>query len=124
MREIKFRAWDKTKKMWVSELNQESSAVLNYDSHSLVKWNNYELSQFTGLKDKNGKEIYEGDRAKIIQSNGSTVMATVAFIDGCFDLLFDEPVRIYPNVVMRDYVKCWTINHALEIIGNIYEGAK
>lgn len=45
MREIKFRAWD-GKTMW------ESISDLDTD---------WTLMQFTGLKDKNGKEIYEGD---------------------------------------------------------------
>ncbi len=68
MREIKFRAWDKeNKKMFEpSELVQEPNLVVGYlDSSGCPKtYDNIELMQFTGLQDKNGKDIYEEDIIK------------------------------------------------------------
>lgn len=59
MREIKFRAWNKNEQKmttpfaWVNESNLISSSMGSTPTHQLM--------QYTGLKDKNGVEIYEGD---------------------------------------------------------------
>lgn len=62
MREIKFRVWDKKEKL-MEELAYPW-AVTDNEVWNLVdneKWKSIDLMQFTGLKDKNGVEIYDGD---------------------------------------------------------------
>jgi uncharacterized phage protein (TIGR01671 family) len=67
MRELKFRIWDKEyKEMLFDPEYMVSSGGKLYCNYSIGKIkafpdNTYILQQFTGLKDKNGKEIYEGD---------------------------------------------------------------
>lgn len=60
MREIKFRAWDGEKMVYLAPLGVENQ------NRGLIAAGEIDLEpkaimQFTGLKDKNGKEIYEGD---------------------------------------------------------------
>jgi len=110
MREIKFRAWNKELKH-MTGLDVES--VGDYDSRYFK--DGYVLMQYTGLKDKNGKEIYEGDIVvldkKLLENNGRLITGTeVVFSDGKFALknFWD---------ISRQLIK----DYNYEIIGNIYE---
>ena len=122
-REIKFRAWDKTKNVFIPT---DCWAICQTDFKAfgiMIKdWENYregeyfysntqELSQFTGLKDKDGVEIYEGDQLHICAGYSSVV----EFKDAMFVSVYSHPEdgEIIP---LLDVVGKNTI-----VIGNIYE---
>ncbi len=63
MREIEFRVWDKivskmiTKPGWIAF----NTKTVGFGNGEAISFEDIEIMQFTGLKDKNGKDIYEGD---------------------------------------------------------------
>ncbi len=131
-REIKFRAWDKTsnrmfyqedferveldtKNKLVSLVISEtigSKYVLDYEDGIEA-----EIMQYISLKDKNRKEIYEGDILSIKIYGGDKVIVegktVVEFKDGCFGVIWGHDKAF---LSLNSFFKA-----KFEVIGNIYE---
>ena len=104
MREIKFRAWDK----WRNKMIQPNDGDF-IGWHAMKNWRDcLEVMQFTGLKDKNGKEIYEGDIVEAPHDFGPGGFAVRRF-----EVFFDKESGSY----QWNY---WLMDQA-EVIGNIYD---
>ncbi|MBB6601792.1 YopX family protein [Bacillus altitudinis] len=126
MREIKFRAW------YGSRLGMMTPSF-NGDINEIFAQKHGDYMQFTGLKDCNGVEIYEGDIIHCVHwfFNGDEIeehfTASVGFRDGSFTLENIQS-RYYSNFTGEENGKgiCWIgeINYCeedYEVIGNIYE---
>ena len=64
MREIKFRAWNNEGKRWSTDWSLSEYTKILYLVEANYPYDNLIFEQFTGLLDKNGKEIFEGDILK------------------------------------------------------------
>lgn len=109
-REIKFRAWNGKEMQLAFDLSQNPKFwwVHNKD---------YPLMQFTGLLDKNGKEIYEGD---LIHGAEGGHLSEVFFNEGYFQLRHNHYDMSGNITGVYEQVLGWLVS-PLEVVGNIYE---
>jgi len=140
MREIKFRAWEKFEKDYAKEMGsngemhygdawkeneelQEKRTVViaGFYHDSGWDWNDFEIMQFTGLKDKNGKEIYEGDILKrlhhVTKEYEPNYYILDVFEEGGFwartkNYGTDHEYRVSGSIIK---------DGSFEIVGNVYE---
>lgn len=111
-REIKFRA--RNNKCWIyCDAIINGWAILN-ENGGMAKINPETLGQYTGLHDKNGKEIYEGD---IVVDKEDEVMGEITWNEEeasfYFSILYENGT--YEEEKLNDWAS------VLEVIGNIYD---
>jgi len=117
MREMKVRAWDTVGNQWLWITGFETAETSKSDGYTLdgifhngdyVGKEGIVLMQYTGLKDRHGQEIYEGD----ILRDDEMGLNVVRWEDGSF-WLYEGGQSLMEH--LSDY------NEVCEVIGNIYE---
>lgn len=115
--DIRFRVWDKVfNQYWTDEQIKENAGWLLFSDNANI--NVIEIERCTGLKDKNGKIIYEGDIIKTINGNGVVYRRQ----DGCFAIRNDTYIISKDDFCPFDISIsfCLRNKEALEIIGTIH----
>lgn len=124
MREFKFRVWDNSNNKWLKDeenFDYEIKYMIDLSGRIYMYIENgggednveyldldYEINQYTGLKDKYGNEIYEGD---IVKDEIDEEIGYVEFSEGEYRIIYDN-IAIILNRDEAFYI---------EVIGNIYE---
>jgi uncharacterized phage protein (TIGR01671 family) len=136
MREIKFKAWDKKNNRmanvdsieFVDALEGRTGINVYVEGKRNSYWleafkDEYELLQYTGLKDTNGKEIYEGDILKAEDPyREKTKNIAVEFINGAYHIEWSNMFYEETDITTIYWAK--DMDFSFEIIGNIYQNPK
>jgi len=129
MRALYFRAYNTKKKEWLFPYPEPFSIIGETTIFDCLRqqsmtetdgFNDIEITQFTGLKDKNGKMIFEGDRVKYWDSYKVWIETEVEFYGGAWVIMAHEKdgTEIQLNEFELQDMQ------GIEIIGNIYEPPK
>lgn len=125
MREIKIQVWDETRnQMWKDDELEAAFTVdilfASFSSGKLIigtydasgDWHELKVRQYTGLKDKNGQEIFEGDIVKISDHPFEGPIT----VNGNYEVGYNSEMELCCGSWLL-----FRMRHYAEVVGNIYE---
>lgn len=134
-RKIKFRAWDDKNKKWLLGYEYKNIGGFSLTGECVLfgewggvfdtflfnkdgkNWNDLKIMEFTGQKDKNEIDIYEGD----IVNDDELGNGIVIFQSGCFFMMYDADTNMEFLGLKTDKFGRLQEKRIVEILGNIYE---
>ena len=114
-REIEFRAWCSHRKKMLPIITLKAICTAN-EELSQTEWSDLNIMQYTGLKDKNGTKIFEGDVVNCVPYKKHL---KDRIMHGIREVVFDQQDATFyydSNITMN-----WGGIASYEVIGNIYE---
>ena len=124
MREIKFRIWDDILKIMFTSQDESNMWKIDALKNGILQPSpNSIVMQYTELKDKNGKDIYEGDIIRSLDSENNEIIHFVIYDqeNARFALENKNKSDFYSPMQISQQ---WLIKYEKEVIGNIYENSE
>jgi len=118
MREIKFNVWDQVNKMMLYDVSTGTIEIWCSRTGKKAQSKDCIFLQSTGLKDKNGKKVYEGDVIEHSFSPGRKSIFVLAPVVSFLDLWAQLNIKRYGQI---DTPELFDLNDQIEVVGNIYK---